>query len=499
MVSTADSVAKRSTTALLWSVGGAIGKISGQLVVQITLARILGPEAFGQFAVLLAVLSLGGTLADCGFGAALIQKKEIDDTDISLALGWTLTIALILAALICIAAPWLADQFGDASLFWMFTASAALIIPQALGNLSTNLLHRELKMKGIQVIHVVSYVFCFGGVAVTLALLGWGGWSLIVAYAAQTLFKLIATYSICRHTLRPRLHGDTALIRFGLKSMANDLSNWAMDNMDRFLIGKVWGIYSLGLYSVAFNLAKAPSALMVFAAQNIAFSSAARLQNDVAALRKGFQVVIAAVSLASIPLFAMVSMESSAVLHTVYGAKWIEATPYMTALALTIPLFALGSITAALLRGTGAIGTELRVQTATAVVFFGGLLLLKGWPLSSAIWIVPTAYLVRFTILLAAIHRRLNLSIRELVAPFRGGLVLAVVGLAAIATINAMNLPLLRSIEIAPLLLGCLACTGVFCTGFDWFLSPSLATVLRNRLFDSPLALVMAWFDRRTT
>ncbi|MDO8314044.1 MAG: oligosaccharide flippase family protein, partial [Rugosibacter sp.] len=216
----ASNISSRSTTAVFWGVGGAVGKVVGQLIVQITLARILGPETFGQFAVLLSVLSLGGVLADCGFGAALIQKKEIDSSDVSLALGWSLAIAIAIASLISLMAPFLAHQFGDDSLVLMFTVSAFLIIPQAMGNLSTNLLQRDLHMKSIQIIHVFAYTVCFGGVATTLAILGWGGWSLIIAYAVQTVFKVVATYSICRHTLRPRLKGDRALIHFGLKSLA---------------------------------------------------------------------------------------------------------------------------------------------------------------------------------------------------------------------------------------------------------------------------------------
>ena len=73
-----DSVSSRSTIALLWGVGGSVGKIAGQLLVQITLARILDPVAFGQYAAVLAVVGLGYILADAGFGSALVQKEKLD-------------------------------------------------------------------------------------------------------------------------------------------------------------------------------------------------------------------------------------------------------------------------------------------------------------------------------------------------------------------------------------------------------------------------------------
>lgn len=491
-----NNVSARSTTALFWGVGGAVGKVAGQLLVQITLARILGPETFGQFAVMLAVLSLGGALADCGFGAALIQKKEISSADISLALGWSLTIAVVIALIVSLMAPFMANQFGDDSLAWMFTVSAFLIIPQAMGNLSTNLLQRDLHMKSIQIIHVFAYTVCFGGVATTLAILGWGGWSLIIAYAVQTVFKVVATYSICRHTLRPRLKGDRALIHFGLKSLANDLTNWSMDNLDRFLIGKFWGLYSLGLYSVAFNLSKAPLGILIYTVQNIAFASAARLHGNLAAVRKGFQVVLAAMALATLPLFAIVAFESATVLHIVYGSKWIKAAPYMTALAASIPLISLGSITAAVLRGTGAIGIELRVQVMTAVVFFSGLVILSGLSLAVAIWIVPAAYLVRLLLLLAMVRDRLELRVLDMLSPFRGAVVLAATGVSVTVLVHGLPQVTTIGMGVLPLLAGCCASVLLLAARFTWFLGAPLSAMIREKFSTGRLGSVIAWLER---
>lgn len=492
----ANNIAARSTVALFWGVGGAFGKIAGQLLVQVTLARILGPETFGQFAVLLAVLSLGGVLADCGFGAALIQKKEINSEDVSLALGWSLSIAVGIATVISLMAPFLAKQFNDESLYWMFTASAFLIIPQALGNLSSNLLQRDLNMKSIQIIHVFSYIVCFGGVATALALLGWGGWSLVIGYGVQTFFKLVATYTICRHTLRPRLRGDRSLIHFGVKSLANDIANWSIDNFDRFLIGRFWGLYSLGLYSVAFNLSKAPSGLLLFAIQNIAFSSAARLQGDMVALRKGFQAVMTAMALTSLPLFAMVAYESATVLHIVYGTKWLNAAPYMTALATAIPLISLGSITAAILRGTGAIGTELRIQIITAVIFFSGLVALNDLDLALAVWMVPSAYLIRLMLLLAVIRNRLKLRLFDILNPFRGALVLTVAGVCATAFLHEMPQMATIGMGVIPLFAGCLTCTLLFLFRFTWFLGPQLDKMICERFSTGYIGSIIIWLQK---
>jgi O-antigen/teichoic acid export membrane protein len=378
----------------------------------------------------------------------------------------------------------------------MFTVSAFLIIPQTLGNLSINLLQRDFNMKGIQIIHVFSYV-CFGAAAIPLAMNGWNGWSLVIAYAIQTFIKLIASYSICRHTLRPRLRGDSELIKFGLKSLVNDVVNWSMDHLDRVLIGRLWGLYSLGLYSVAFNLSKAPSGLLVYAVQNITFSSASRLQGDVAALRKGFQIIFSAMALASLPLFTMVAYESMTVLHVVYGVKWLKAAPYMTALAMAIPFISLGSITAAILRGAGAVGIELRIQIITAIFFFACLIFLREWSLANVIWTVPSVYFVRLVLLLLAINKNIGINLREIIASLRGTIVLTFTGISVAVLVHVIPNIETIALGILPLMAGCIACVMLFILRFNWFLGPQLVTVIGSKVTNGYLGRIVGFLQRR--
>lgn len=493
----AHSIASRSTTALFWSVGGAIGKIAGQLIVQITLARILDPVAFGQYAAMLVIFGLGNTLADGGFGSALIQKKQIDDSDVGLALGWSMLFAGLAAAAIFVFAPLLAEQFGDAALIPVFKVCAVLLPFQIALNLSNSLLRRDLHMKGMQVIGLISYIVFFGGVATVLAMLGYGVWSLVGGFAAQTVFALVATYWISRHTLRPRLRGDRSLLHFGFKALGIELGTWSMDTLDRFLIGKFWGLYSLGLYSVAYNLSKAPTGLLVWAAQSIAFASSSRLQGEQESMRKGFLLVLTAMALTTLPLFALVAIEAQTVLHIVYGLKWIAAAPYMTALACTIPLASLGAITAAILRGSGVVGVELRIQIISGMTLFASFMVLRDTSLTLAVWAVPFAYLVRLLLLLAAIRERLNLRATEIGMALRGAVMLA--GVAAVAATLAQGLPTtpVFGITFVPLLVGLVTILAAFVVCFRWVLGPSLADFSCNKLANSPIGPALAWLNRR--
>lgn len=423
---TAPTVASRSFDALGWVLLGAFGRVSGQLIVQITLARLLGPEAFGSFAVVLALMGLGLVLADAGFGAALVQRPTLTEDDIRQALGWTLLLGSTVAIVIATAAPGFAHLMGDPHLAPMFQVAAVLIVLMTVRNVSVSLLQRRLDFKGPQLIDFVSYVVCFGGVAVWAAVRGWGAWSLLVGFAAQVLFSLVATYLRCRHPLRPRLSGDRALAAFGLRAMGNELTTWAAEHLDRFIIARVWGLAALGQYSVSASLAKAPVGVLLASVRALTFAGTARAQADRAAVAGALLLLIEAAALVAWPLFLVVGLEAQAVLVLVYGPGWRDAAPLLAALAIAVPPLVISTLAASVVRGIGAVGLELRVLLVTSALFLLSLAALSFAPLSAVVWCAPAALALRAAWLLVEACRRLELPAFELLRAMRGALLLSV-------------------------------------------------------------------------
>ncbi|MHB1144131.1 MAG: lipopolysaccharide biosynthesis protein [Thiobacillus sp.] len=426
-------LARRSLSALLWNYAGGGGKAVAQLLIQIVLARMLGPEVFGQYSAVLVVLGIGWLFADSGFGSALIQKHTLEESDVSQALGWVLLLASIIASAIAGLAPWLADQFSDRALIPMFQASAVLIFLQALSNISASLMRRELDMKRLQIIQLGAYLIGFGVVAMVLAYRGMGAWSLIIGFGVQAFLSLAGGLAVVRHSLRPSLRGDAKLRDFGVKVLMVNLVNWAIENMDRFLVGKFWGVQALGLYAVAFNLSRSPVAMLVGSFQAVAFSSASRIQEDDARICRGYLAVLSLLMLVLFPAFAVISYEADAVVELIYGAGWRSAAPLLAAFAITTPIYALGAVTGPLLTARSAMGKEFNAQFLILVVLMVGFVLLREAPLASAVWIVPVAYALRFIFLFLALRSVLPIPLRSVLRALFAGILLAAAGLFAAA------------------------------------------------------------------
>ncbi len=419
-------LARRSVKAVIWNYLGSGGKIAAQLVIQIILARMLGPEVFGQYAVILVVIGFGWLVADSGFGSALIQKKEISDADIGYALGWVLLLSSISGITLVGLAPYIAGIMGEATLSTPLMACGPIIALQALSNISASLMRRNLDMKRIQIIQLTAYVLGFGGVAIFLGYLGTGVWSLVIGFLAQTIITLVGGYALVRHTLQPRLTGDAGLRKFGLSVLGTNLANWAIEYLDRGLIGRQWGIASLGAYSAASNLSRVPVSLLATSFQSVVFSSASRLQDDPARLRRGFMAVLTLVSIVIFPLSTVLALKSNFVIHTLYGDRWTEAGGLFAAFCVALPSYVLLAVTGPTLWAVGAVASELKIQIFTAFVLIVGLLLLAHWPLHWAIWFIPCLYLMRFALVYATLGQRIQLDHRLALRAVAGGITLAI-------------------------------------------------------------------------
>src|SRR3954468_24647395 len=98
-------LALRSIHAALWGASGAVLQLALQFGIQVVLARLLGPEQYGLFAIAAAVISLGAFFT-YGVPTALVQKRTLTDEDVRFANLWQLLLgASVAAAVFALAGP----------------------------------------------------------------------------------------------------------------------------------------------------------------------------------------------------------------------------------------------------------------------------------------------------------------------------------------------------------------------------------------------------------
>ena len=79
----ASNVGQKVGVNFIWSFAERVGANLISLVVSIILARLILPAEFARIAIILVFINFLAIFVDCGFASALIQKRDVDDTDYS--------------------------------------------------------------------------------------------------------------------------------------------------------------------------------------------------------------------------------------------------------------------------------------------------------------------------------------------------------------------------------------------------------------------------------
>lgn len=464
------SLTARSLSALKWNYIGVVLRIASQLVVQITLARLLGPDTMGLFALVILIVGGGNILAEMGLGSALIQKDEITEEDVRSAFTRTVMAGIFAAIVVAAIAPLLSTFFADSRMMAVLFGMTPVLILQSITVTPLALLKRELDFKAVQVIQISTYLIGFLAVGVGAALLNAGIWSLVAAWIGQALAASILLFISLGHAIRPLFATDHGrLSGFAFRALAVNITNWIIENVDNFLVGKLFGAQPLGLYSISYNLVRTPANHLVTSLQAVLFPATSRAKNNPEALRKAYLTTISAVGLLALPVFLGIAVVANTVVLALFGNAWVGAGAVLTPLAIAIALHAVMAVAGPVLWGSARPGLEFKVQILVALGIIIGILFAGQYSVVVVSWVVCFVYGLRLIAMTNLVAKAIDVSIVSILRCLRGGVLVAVIVLTVLLgmehALGAINPLLLLVIEVAAALL---------CSGAALFAVPNL-------------------------
>ncbi len=489
----------RSISAFMWGGGGAFLRLFMQMAAQIVLARLLGPEQYGLFAISVVVMSFSAFFSDIGMAYGLIQRKTLDDSHVRFVFGWQLVLGVAVAGLLAVLSPLLADFFREPRLQALILALAPLAFVQAISAVSLNLLKRELDFKALQIAQTIAYFIGYVCLGVPLALTGAGVWALVAAWGVQSLISLALMYRAARHPLRPQLrHPDArSMGQFGGTVLLTNLTNWLIGNVDRTVVARTLDSASMGLYSNAYNLVNTPSSTMLGFMQPVLYSACAKVQDDPQRIRKAYLLLMAGIGLVVMPVFFAMSAVADTLVLALYGQHWAQASEVLRPIALAMPIALLWGITTPVLWNTGRATLEFKMQLPLA-----GLWLIGAWfaaqaSLAALAWTVLGLFVLRTLLFTQLAIRQIDVTWADCARALRGGLMLAAcVALAGWGADHALMAVLPGNpSRFAAVILACALAVVIVVRVLPNLLTPDLADILRSGLarLPRPAARVAGW------
>ncbi len=329
----------RTLSGISWLTFGQMTKHALQFVLGIILARLLTPHEFGLVGLVMVFIGFAGLFSELGFGAALIQRKEIDERHWSSVFWVNIAAGFALTGLFMAIAP-LVGQFYDEPILAPLTTLFAVSF--AVGSLSMvpiAKLTRDMDFRALALIETTAAVLS-GILAVVLALVGFGVWSLVWRTIAVTTLTAVGMWWVTRW--RPRWMFDPRAVRELLGFSSNLLGyraiNYWVQNGNDLIIGRFLGTSALGIYSRAYLVLLLPLNEVVRILGRVMFPALSRLQHDVTRVRESYLHAVAMLSVFLFPAMLGLSAVSGDFVLALYGPRWEEVIPILGILSvLAVP------------------------------------------------------------------------------------------------------------------------------------------------------------------
>lgn len=432
---TATPLAALAERALKWSALTTVLRFVLQLGAQVALARMLGPGNFGVYGIGMAVLTFAAFLSGASFSWNLMLMPSVSRDDIRFSFTWQLLAGLLTACAMFAAAPALAVFFGDPRVEgvvqWMSLASLMM----AASGPATCLLQRDLNFRTLGLVQLASYAAGYVAVGVPMALMGYGATALAAACVVQAAVTLAGTYAARPHSLKPLFShpGGSAALTTGRTVFLTNVVNWLLSNLDRVVIGRVLNAHSVGLYTVAYNLASIPSILLLGALQPTFLAAGAKMQQDPKRLAQGWLLGLACVLVLITPASAVFALLSADLVSLLYGPDWMEAAWVLAVLFLCLPAWSCWGLSTPVLWNTGRKHYEFLLQLPLLALAALAWWFLANEGIRAIAAVSAVVIYARAIVIVGAALRALDLSWSAIVPYALRGL-----GLAAVCTVAVL-------------------------------------------------------------
>jgi len=405
--------------AIKWSYAANISTAAMRVFLLMFLARVLEPEDFGTYGILLAVLGFSGLLLGLGLNQAVIQRPDLKPEHVTLALVIVGVGGTVGGLVIALGATPLARLFGTPEIAPVLAFGSPILVLNLLSAIGFGLVRRFMDFRWLTIFGLITLIGVFAPIAVILALNGAGVWSLVIAMGAQSVASLVAIVLRWRNfdlKAPARLRDSAELLKYGSKTAVYNGLNSAENLILSFTILNTLGLTELGIYNRASRLRELAQEQLGMSAVGAIFSHFARVHGRSGDLSLEFRGSLALVSSVMIPLFFGASASSDVIVTVVLGEKFVAAANLLTWLFLTVPMIINQSIASNVVVATGRVWPFIRTQVIFLGVFASAIALMPKVNLESLVILWASLVSLRLLIFNAIAMRATGLGLRSFLA-----------------------------------------------------------------------------------
>lgn len=335
-----DSRSRKAASSFAFKLIESAGMQGIAFVVSLLLARALTPGDYGVLALLTVFIAVSQVFVQSGLNTALIQKKDVDETDTSSVFWVSLAISLVLYVILFLAAPVIAAYYEMPALNDTLRVLALVLIPGALVSVESAVVARQMAFRKQMLCSLTATVLS-GCVGVGMARMGMGYWALVGQQLTNQFALAILLLMVVKWV--PRLVFSWArvkvLIRFGWKLLASSLLDTGYQNLRSAVIGKLFPSEVLGYY----NRGKQFPELMMNAVngsiQSVMLPVLSEQQDDAARMKQMMRRSVMVSSFLVLPMMAGLAAVAQPLIHLLLTEKWLPCVPFLQIICIDFAFY----------------------------------------------------------------------------------------------------------------------------------------------------------------
>ena len=440
-----SAMGRKAGRGLRWALSGTMLVKLGSFAMGLVLVRLIAPHDFGLYAVALAANAFVIHVNDMGIIAATVQWRgrveEMLPTGATLALvfsiGWY--------ALFWVAAPEYAQLAGSPEATPIVRLLTATILIDGITAVRVGMIQRRFQQDKLTKAIAAGFV-ANAATAITLAANGAGAYSFVIGQLVQSAVTGVIVLLIARLPFRYGFDWAMAkrLLKFGVPLAAGLGVESLLLFSDSIIVGHVLGATLLGFYLLAFNVSNWVPGMVGTAVRYVSIPSFSRLaEQKTETLTLGVRRAIPLMFAVVMPIAVTMAVLAPAMIHFLYGARWVPAGDALRFLAVVMIAKMLTGLTFDILTSLGNTYATVWLNLGWAAVLVPSLIVgvhlngIRGAAIAHAIVAVVIA------IPLAAVFlQRGGVNLRPvapaLVRPLLGGLL---AGLIMLGVSELLELP----------------------------------------------------------
>jgi O-antigen/teichoic acid export membrane protein len=457
-----QSLKSQTVRGLFWSFLESAGLKGVQFAVGVVLARILFPEQFGLIGMLTIFMAVAQAFIDSGFGAALIQKREVTATDMCSIFYFNIFLGLVSAGILCGVAPLIADFYSQPTLTLLTRALSLILVINSFGLIQETILAKQISFKTNTQASLVASVLS-GVAGVILAATGFGVWALVAQQILSSLFRTLFLWFLS--SWRPAWAFSFESLRkmfgFGSKMLISGLLNQIFSNCYLLIIGRLFSATDLGFFTRAKTLGELPAQTLSWMVGRVTFPAFSKIQDDPARLKSGLKKALVLLVMVNFPMMICLLVIARPLVLLLLTEKWTDSIPYLQLFCVVELMFPLHLINLNVLQAIGRSDLFLRLEIIKKILIIINVSITWQWGISAMICGMIITSLLSYYLNSYYIGTLINYAIREQFWDFAAYLLMAGLTAIGVYAVGLLSFPNLWSQLVVQLSIGMFSYVGL--------------------------------------